>query len=200
MNPFLASSLLWDVWILSWIIAAFWSRRTAARPSLLDQAIHLTPTLIGGFLLFLGSSDWLETVTRIGPQRPLWNTPDPVAWVLVALVAGGLIFTWWARITLGSLWSGGVARKDGQAVVRAGPYRLVRHPIYTGLILAAFATTLEVGQQANLLGAALMAFGFWLKARLEERFLSVELGAAYADYRATTPMLIPFWPTARSAG
>ena len=107
----------------------------------------------------------------------------------------GLLFTWWARISLGSLWSGSVSRKEGHTVIQNGPYRLVRHPIYTGLILAAFAQAIQIGQAANLLGALLMTFGFWLKARLEERFLSQELGPeAYADYRRRTPMLVPFWP------
>jgi protein-S-isoprenylcysteine O-methyltransferase Ste14 len=198
MSPSFALGVLWDLWIVSWFVAAFWSRRTAARPSFMDEAMHLTPTLIGGALLFWGSSAWFETLTRIGPQKPLWVTPDPIGWVLFTGAAAGLAFTWWARITLGSLWSGSVARKEGQAVVRAGPYRLVRHPIYTGLIFAAFCTPLLDGQQANLLGAVLFSFGFWLKARLEERFLGAQLGAAaYADYRSTTPMLIPFWPTAR---
>jgi protein-S-isoprenylcysteine O-methyltransferase Ste14 len=80
-------------------------------------------------------------------------------------------------------------------VIQGGPYRLVRHPIYTGLIIAAVAQGALIGMAANLVGALLMAFGFWLKARLEERFLSKELGAAtYSEYRRRTPMLVPFWP------
>jgi protein-S-isoprenylcysteine O-methyltransferase Ste14 len=91
-----------------------------------------------------------------------------------------------------------VSAKENHVVVRSGPYGLVRHPIYTGLILAAFAQAIEVGQAANLVGAVLFSLGLWLKARLEERFLGQELGAdAYADYRRRIPMLIPFWPGAR---
>jgi protein-S-isoprenylcysteine O-methyltransferase Ste14 len=107
----------------------------------------------------------------------------------------GLFFTWWARIALGSLWSGSVGRKEGHTLVRVGPYRLVRHPIYTGLILAALASAAQIGMAANLAGAVVLTFGLWLKARLEERFLSAQLGAeAYAEYRRGTPMLVPFWP------
>ena len=197
MSAAAASVAIWGLWTLSWVIAAAWSRPTAARPSPIDQAIHLTPTLIGGGLLFFGSSPAFEARTGLGPQTPLWPVPYLLAWAMTGLVALGLAFTWWARITLGSLWSGSVVRKEGQAVVRSGPYGLVRHPIYTGIILAGFAFAIQLAMPANLLGAGLLAVGFWLKARLEERFLSAELGPAYADYRAHTPMLTPFWPLRR---
>jgi protein-S-isoprenylcysteine O-methyltransferase Ste14 len=188
-----ASSLLWDVWIVTWLVAAFWTRRTAARPPLRDQALYLTPTILGGLLLFEGSN------TSLGvPERPpLWTWSPDVQWVFTGLIALGLGFTWWARVTIGSLWSGSVVSKEGQAVVRSGPYGIVRHPIYTGILLGSFAGAIQIGQAANLVGAGLLSLGFWLKARLEERFLSVELGDAYADYRRRTPMLAPFWPIGR---
>ena len=190
MTAALATSLLWDVWIITWIVAAFWSRRTAARPAFWEQALHLIPTVIGALLLFEGSN------TSLGvPERsPLWSWSPDAQWAFTGLVSIGLGFTWWARWALGSLWSSSVVRKEGQAVVRTGPYRLVRHPIYTGILLGSFAGAIQIGQAANLIGAVLISLGFWLKARLEERFLSVELGDAYADYRRRTPMLIPFWP------
>jgi len=128
----------------------------------------------------------------------LWRLPLAVDWALTGLVAVGLAFTWWARLTLGDLWSSNVVRKESHTVVRAGPYRLVRHPIYTGMILAAFALGAQTSLLAGLAGALLMALGFGIKARLEERFLSAELGeGAYADYRRSTPMLVPFWPARR---
>ncbi|HLY78264.1 MAG TPA: hypothetical protein VKQ70_02750, partial [Caulobacteraceae bacterium] len=71
------------------------------------------------------------------------------------------------------------------------------HPIYTGLIFAQLVLAVQIGRPAALVGALLMSIGFWVKARLEERFLSVELGEAYADFRSMTPMLVPFWPVRR---
>lgn len=192
MTPLRASYDMWSLWFLSWIIAAAWSRRTTARPPALEQLIHWIPTLIGFSLLaqgsFAGRGYWL-------PDDRDWGVSGALGWVLAGVCATGLLFTWWARIWLGSLWSGSVSRKANHTVVQTGPYRLVRHPIYTGLIVAAFASAGLAGRPANLLGAALIAFGFWLKATMEERFLSRELGTdAYADYRRRTPMLIPFWP------
>ena len=187
VSPPEAITLMWDVWLVSWIVTVVWSRPTANRPPAIDQLVHWLPTVAGILLLAFGS---------IGTHfTPLWRLPDVASWALAGGCAAGLLFTWWARISLGSLWSGSVSRKDDHTVIQSGPYSLVRHPIYTGLILAAFAQAIQIGQAANLLGALLMTFGFWLKARLEERFLSQELGAdAYADYRRRTPMLIPFWP------
>jgi len=187
INPTEADTLMWDVWVVSWIVAVVWSRPTAARPAPLDQLIHWLPTLVGLLLLAFGSL-WTNFT-------PLWRLPDVANWSLTCVCAAGLLFTWWARIALGSLWSGSVGRKADHMVIQAGPYGLVRHPIYTGLILAAFAQAIQIGQVANLVGAGLMTLGFWLKARLEEQFLSQELGPeAYGDYRRRTPMLVPFWP------
>jgi protein-S-isoprenylcysteine O-methyltransferase Ste14 len=193
--PIVVSAELWDLWLLSWLAAALWSRPATSRPRIIEEIAHWTPTLAGVFILSYGSAFQYS-----GPLRWL-NTAKPVSltdgasWIATGLGAAGLGFTWWARVSLGSLWSGSVSLKQDHAVVRSGPYNLVRHPIYTGLILAAMALALQIGMAANLFGACLFAFGLWLKAALEERFLAEELGpAAYADYRRSTPMLVPFWP------
>jgi protein-S-isoprenylcysteine O-methyltransferase Ste14 len=82
--------------------------------------------------------------------------------------------------------------KAGHRVVDTGPYCLVRHPIYSGLILAALATALMFGEAAAVAGFAAMVLGCWIKARLEERFLRQELGLeAYDAYAARVGMLFP---------
>jgi protein-S-isoprenylcysteine O-methyltransferase Ste14 len=123
----------------------------------------------------------------------IWHLGDALNWILVALTGGGLLFTWWARIHLGRLWSDLIVKKAGHHVVDTGPYRLMRHPIYSGLILAAFATAIEKGNSFALLGAAIITLAFYTKARREERFLRAELGeGAYDAYASKTPMLMPF--------
>ncbi len=195
MSPLYASGSAIALWGLSWMIAAIWTRRTQARPSPLDQAPYLIPTVIGVGLLYS------DIAMRLRPRfawvggDELWRLPGAAGWLLFGVGLVGLAFTWWARLTLGDLWSGHVTRKEGHRVVQSGPYRLVRHPIYTGLILAFAAFALQLASPAAFAGVALIAFGFWLKARLEERFLGQQLGeGAYADYRRRTPMLVPFWP------
>ena len=187
LSPLEAGALMWDVWAASWIAAMVWSRHAAARPTALAELMHWLPTIVGLGLLGFGS-----IATGFAP---LWRLPVAAGWLVAGVCGAGLLFTWWARVSLGSLWSGSVSRKDDHVVIQSGPYRLVRHPIYTGLIAAALAQAALIGMAANFCGALLIAFGLWLKARLEERFLARELGpASYADYRRRTPMLVPFWP------
>jgi protein-S-isoprenylcysteine O-methyltransferase Ste14 len=192
VSPFFYSGAIFGAWVVSWFVAAIWSRRTTARPPRGARFLDLGLTFVGAGLLAYGSR--MREVYGGGPFT--WGFPLPIDWLLTACVALGLVFTWWARLTLGDLWSGAVVRKEAHVVVRRGPYRLVRHPIYTGLIFALLALGVQAGRPAGVVGALLMAVGFWTKARLEERFLTVGLGEGeYADYRRITPMLIPFWPT-----
>jgi len=117
-----------------------------------------------------------------------------IAAAILAVLAG-LAFTWWGRVHLGRLWSSAITRKEGHRVIDTGPYGLVRHPIYTGLIGAMLATGIAVATATALLGTVLIAFGLWQKARMEEGFLTAELGAdAYGPYCRRVPMLVPFLP------
>ena len=102
------------------------------------------------------------------------------------------IFWWWARIQLGPRWSGRVTTKTDHRVVDKGLYAIVRHPIYTGLLLAVYGTTALKGTLYGIVGALLVTIGLWMKARLEEDWLRQELGGdAYDGYRRRVPMLIP---------
>jgi protein-S-isoprenylcysteine O-methyltransferase Ste14 len=198
VTPSIATAALWVAWMLSWMLAALWSRRTQARPPLGETLLYLGPTVVGGMLLFVGANATMAATGNQGFVLRLWRLQHWAGWVMTAVAAAGFAFTWWARVTLGDLWSSAVSRKENHVIVERGPYGLVRHPIYTGLIAAAFATAIQVGSAQSLVGAALMSLGFWMKARLEERFLMAQLGeGAYADYRRRTPMLAPFWPTGR---
>jgi len=115
------------------------------------------------------------------------------AYAFVGVMLTGLALTWWARIHLGRLWSSAITRKEEHRLVETGPYEYVRHPIYTGLIIALLATAASEATPVAALGAVLIALGLWLKARTEERFLLTELGPdAYESYRRRVPMLVPF--------
>jgi protein-S-isoprenylcysteine O-methyltransferase Ste14 len=104
------------------------------------------------------------------------------AYALAGVMLAGLLLTWRARMHLGRLWST-ISRKQDHSIVDTGPYAFVRHPIYTGLIAALLATSAAEATVTALLGAALMVFGLWLKARSEECFLTAELGPeAYGSY------------------
>jgi protein-S-isoprenylcysteine O-methyltransferase Ste14 len=147
---------------------------------------------LGVWLLFTPELAPRLRLAAQGLARSLWMLPPVAGWLLWAATIGSFAFAWWARLYLGSLWSGSITFKEGHRVVDTGPYRLVRHPIYTGIIAASFIMALELATPTALLGAAVMTFGWWMKARAEEAFLGRELGAAYDAYRRRTPMLVPF--------
>ena len=128
-------------------------------------------------------------------EKPLWQFGNAGIYVLAVLTVAGISFTWWARIHLGRFWSNAITHKEGHRVIDTGPYGLVRHPIYTGLIAGMLATGVAVGTVTAMLGAVLISLGMWQKARMEEGFLTTELGAdAYGAYCRRVPMLIPFLP------
>jgi protein-S-isoprenylcysteine O-methyltransferase Ste14 len=124
--------------------------------------------------------------------QPSWYVGESTGWLLAGLTAAGFAFCWWARIHLGRLWSSAVTRKHDHHIVDTGPYRIVRHPIYTGIMFASFATAAAIGTPGGVVGAAIMSLGWYVKARVEERFLREQLGAqAYDAYAQKTAMLIP---------
>ncbi|MGA7808481.1 methyltransferase family protein [Bradyrhizobium sp.] len=186
MSPASAILWLWAIWFLSWLIAAPWSSRTQARPRLRSELLYRLVTLLGMVLLFVARPP-------VGHEGG-WTTQD-VRWCLVGLAGTGFALCWWARIHLGRMWSSSVARKADHHIVDTGPYALVRHPIYTGIIIAAAATAALAANAIAFAGLVLVIIGFWIKARLEERFLRHELGAeAYDAYARRTGMLFPALP------
>ncbi len=186
MRPGPIISTLWIVWFISWILAAVWSRRTEKRLGLKGELASRLLALAGGVALLIPTRFSVDTLR-------LWSVTRAEAWACAALVACGFAFAWWARIHLGALWSAAVTKKADHHLVTTGPYALVRHPIYTGILLAILATAAAVGTVWGLLGALLIVVALWLKARTEESWLRQELDAdAYDAYRRRVPMLVPF--------
>jgi protein-S-isoprenylcysteine O-methyltransferase Ste14 len=185
-TPDVAFAVIWIGWLVSWMAASSWSARTEKRAEGFDVSAHRILLVAGAVLL----TPWASRRLAAGL---LWNAGETGAYVLAAVALAGIAFAWWARIYLGRLWSSAVTRKEGHRVVDTGPYAFVRHPIYTGLITAILASAIAEATWPALVGAALVVFGLWLKARVEERFLTAELGAdAYGAYRRHVPMLVPF--------
>ena len=181
----LAFVLLWLGWAVSWFAASTWSSPAVRRSSFMSGLPYRIVIAIGGALFLIpahGYYGWMR----------FWLVNWNEAWICVALTALGIAFAWWARFYLGALWSGAVVTKDDHRIVDTGPYRIVRHPIYTGLLFATYATMAAKGTLAAIAGAVLITIGIWMKARLEEKFLRRELGAdAYNAYSRRVPMLVP---------
>ena len=115
------------------------------------------------------------------------------------LLAAGLAFSVWARVHLGTNWSGEVTVKQGHELIRSGPYAWVRHPIYTGLILALLGTAVTTNRVAAVLGMAIIVASFVLKLRAEEVFMRETFPGEYERYAAAVPALVPFTKPRQSA-
>ncbi len=187
----------WWIWYVTWIAAVIFSARTKVQNG--RDAFSPGRLLFGiGFILVLvPSSYWLKIpggAPATALARPLWTAPDLLNWVLFGLVLAGFAFCWWARLHLGKLWSGLTTLKEGHYIVDTGPYGIVRHPIYSGIL---FSALMSAGLNATVLAAlgfVSATFGLAMIARIEERFLREQLGAgAYAAYAARVPMLVPTW-------
>jgi protein-S-isoprenylcysteine O-methyltransferase Ste14 len=137
-------------------------------------------------LLIPGTRRWWPA-----PLLSRFRPPGVAApFLATALVAAGLGFAVWARFHIGRNWSGRVVVKRDHVLVRSGPYAIVRHPIYAGLLAALAGTALAIGEWRGLLAAALALCGFLRRIGVEERRMSATF-ADYEAYRRITPALIP---------
>lgn len=111
----------------------------------------------------------------------------------IALTAIGIAFAIGARLYLGRNWSAAPAIRQDHELVSRGPYRLVRHPIYTGMLVASIGTAIAFAQVRDLIAVPILLLAFWLKARFEERLLLSEFGESYITYRRTVRgAIIPY--------
>lgn len=130
--------------------------------------------------------------------RPAWlhgQLWPPSAWTFLggaAVCAAGLLFSVWARNHLGRNWSRSVQVKQGHELIQTGPYRLVRHPIYTGLLVAFLGTAIAISELRGLLALVILTGAIWAKLRLEERWMRAEFGVHYDAYARRVHALVPF--------
>ncbi|MGE0743363.1 MAG: isoprenylcysteine carboxylmethyltransferase family protein [Hyphomonadaceae bacterium] len=175
----------WLVWLVAWIMAAGWSARTASHHDLGAESPSRVLTLAAIVMLMAAYYPVAFGV--------LWTSPPTLAWAMFAVVVIALGFTWAARLHLGPLWSSTSAPTEDHRIVESGPYGIVRHPVYAGLLLAVLATAVERGRLEAIAGALVLVAAVSLRAKLEERLLRRDLGdAPYSAYRRRVPMLIPF--------
>lgn len=184
MRPILMCYLLWAAFYVLWLVWALWLKQTERRDLGLTYHFHRILVIVGFVLIFYRlPGRWLYR--RVLPQA-LWL--DVLG---IALALGGFAFAIWARSYLGRNWSSGVTSKVQHELVRTGPYRWVRHPIYFGLLLSVFGTVLVQGEVRSILALPLVCIGWKIKSRLEERMMTGTFGPEYAAYANSVGAIFP---------
>lgn len=180
--------MVWMVFALVWLGAAFTAKRSVQRQTYGSRVLQSSILLIGLLFIFnfLDSfkRGWLET--RLIPHTDIWVISG------AALCVVGILICFWARAILGANWSGTVTIKQNHELILRGPYALVRHPIYTGLLLALFGSAVVGGLLRCFIGVFICGIGLWLKLQIEERFMIQQFGDQYTQYRQRTCALVPF--------
>jgi protein-S-isoprenylcysteine O-methyltransferase Ste14 len=177
----------WLAWALYWVWSARGVKPAARQDSAWQMLAYRLPVVAGfALLLSLGHGAGASWMYRQWPSVAAWA--PLLGWLLVLL---GLGFACWARLTLGRNWSATVQLKQDHELVEAGPYRRVRHPIYTGMLLGVLGSVLAIGAPLGLLALALVGGGFVVKLRHEEQLMRACFGAVYVDYMRRSRALIP---------
>jgi protein-S-isoprenylcysteine O-methyltransferase Ste14 len=169
----------WAAFWLYWIVAAFSMKRGRVAWS---NELRVRAVIV--VLVFV--------LLRVGVFRGHGVHSDPWrAGVGLVLFVVGLGFAVWARLHIGRNWGTPMTQKNEPELVTSGPYRLVRHPIYSGILLGGGATAVALSW-FWLVAAALAGVYFIYSATVEERFLADQFPDAYPEYKRSTKMLVPF--------
>jgi protein-S-isoprenylcysteine O-methyltransferase Ste14 len=187
-------SWVWSAWALYWLVAAYGNKATQRREPFASRLIYMLALVAGGVLIAWDRWPWGRVLDEF-----FWPRSALSYLVGLAVLIAGLAFSVWARAHLGRNWSGNVTVKEGHELIRTGPYRYVRHPIYTGILTGAMGTAICSGTLRAALGLAIVAAAFMVKLRAEERFMRETFPGQYEKYSEEVPALVPFTKPPRSA-
>ena len=179
-------SVCWGVFFIVWVLAALSTKRTVYRQAGLQPLRYIIPALIGWYLLFRGEHLPYPLHLHIIPQS------DAILIGSSFLCVCGVVLCIWARATLGRNWSGTVTLKENHELIVRGPYRLVRHPIYTGLLAMLMATAMQQRHLAGVTGTILVFVSLWIKLSHEEEVMGKQFPDQYPAYRKRVKRIIPF--------
>lgn len=175
---------LWIAFLAVWLTWALRTKAVKTRESAASHLSHIAFTIAGAYTISgTMKPRWLQIL--IFPASP-W-----LQFLAISITAAGIGFAIWARAYLGGNWSSSVTVKVGHQLIRTGPYRWVRHPIYSGLILGLFGTALAQRKIAGLVSVILFYIGFKIKSRIEERAMTTTFGVEYQEYTRSTGAIFP---------
>jgi protein-S-isoprenylcysteine O-methyltransferase Ste14 len=168
-----------------WIVSAMKTRATVRREPFLARYGVMFVEIVGFTLLLDRDAD----IGVLGHHFLHRNMATAIAGLALTWVGIGIAI--WARYHLGQFWSGRITLKEGHELIRSGPYARLRHPIYTGLDLAAIGSALVIDYWRCVVGVCVIMLGFVIKAKREERLLRGQFGDAFEEHRRQTGFLLP---------
>jgi protein-S-isoprenylcysteine O-methyltransferase Ste14 len=175
----------WYAMLLYWAISSLSVKRAKIPEGLPSRSRHLSFMIFAVVLMF---TDYL----RVGPLACRFVPEDlRIHYIAIVVTCLGVAVAIWARCILGQYWSARVEVKVDHQLISSGPYAYVRHPIYTGILLAGIGTAVFVGEWRAALAIIFAAIGFAIKGRQEESLMKSEFGDRYQEYRKRTGFLIP---------
>ena len=177
---------LWLSWIVYWICASRHLKPNLRRETIGSRSLHVLPLLVAVALL------WVDRVPVAFLGAKLFPGTLWLFWIGALLTVLGLLFSVWARVHLGRNWSAVVTIKQDHELIDTGPYALVRHPIYTGLLVGIFGSAMARDDWRGVLAVLIAWAALWGKLRLEERWMTEQFGERYLAYARRVPALIPF--------
>ena len=177
---------LWFVLGAVWLFGLLTTKPDARTQSLDSRLLEMGLSLLAFCLVF---TPYFRTGWRAWSFVPHSDVAGAIGLLMVLF---GVAFSIWARLQLGGNWSASVTVKEGHTLIRRGPYTIVRHPIYSGLLLALLGVALIVGELRGLLGVGVLFLSYWLKLRIEERFMLEQFGTEYRQYQQHVKGLIPY--------
>jgi protein-S-isoprenylcysteine O-methyltransferase Ste14 len=176
----------WILFVLYWQIKAADTKATQRLEPAASRILRVLTFLIAIVLLSIPRIPlpWL--------YLPLWPSGFWPFWLGAALTVAGILFAVWAREHLGSNWSRSVTIKQGHELITTGPYAVVRHPIYTGILTGFLGMAIAISQVRGFIVFVLIFLVFWVKLRMEEEWMRSQFGETYATYARQTAALVRY--------
>jgi len=179
-------ALIWVAFGVFWVLPAVLGKRTVQRQASGARILQLA-MLVAAYVLLADPDLGLRLLNL--PVLRDGRTTDVIGY---CLLAAGMVFAGWARFSLGGNWSSNVTIKQDHTLVSSGPYRIVRHPIYTGLLIALSGTAIVLGELRCFLGVLIAAIAWKYKSINEEAFMVQKFGEQYTQYRTQVKGLVPY--------
>lgn len=178
--------VVWILFLVYWQVKSVDTKATVRLERPLSRVVRSLAFLVAIALMMLGNLPAPSLYRAIVPQ-------GLVSFFTGAVVAvAGLLFALWAREQLGRNWSRSVTLKQDHELITSGPYAVVRHPIYTGILTGFFGSAIAQGQIRSLIAFLLVSFVLYAKLRLEEQWMRSHFGDIYQAYAQRVAALVPF--------